>query len=65
MWFPPAAGLRPSVSLVAAPRSQSPLLLPPEQTSFGGCSPTPADGRDPLTHTHAHTRVHKHCGSLQ
>lgn len=45
MWFPPAAGLRPSASPVAFPRSQSPLLLAAEQMSF----------RTSATFTHTHT----------
>lgn len=42
MWFPPAAGLRPSANPVAFPRSQCPLLLTTEQMSFRRCSRTPA-----------------------
>lgn len=46
IWSPSAAGLSPSPSPAADPRSQSPLLLALEQTN----NPTPATGRDTFTH---------------
>lgn len=59
-----AAGLRQSVCPAAAPRSQCPLLLVPGHTSPQGCSPTPAAGTDPFSHTRTdmctHTYTHTH-----
>ena len=56
-WIPPAAGLRHSVSPVAAPRSQSSQLLAPGHVSPEVHSPTPVAGTDHHTHTHTHTEL--------